>query len=318
MNVASDVTEAVGGTPLIRLDDLAPNLYGKLEAANPGGSVKDRIGVAMIERAEEEGLLDPDTTIVEPTSGNTGIGLAMTAAARGYDLVLTMPDSMSDERRRLLAAYGAELVLTPGEDGMAGAIERAEEIAEERGDTFVPQQFRNLANPWIHRTTTGPEIWRDTDGEVDVLVAGVGTGGTITGVVEHVKEERGKSDFRAVAVEPSGSPVLSGGEPGSHGIQGIGAGFVPDVLRTELIDEVVTVEREDAVAAALTLASGEGILGGLSTGAAVSAAETVAARDEDALVVVVLPDTGERYLSTDLYAAAVESDAEAVVPGTDD
>ena len=317
MDVFDDVTGTVGGTPLVRLDAFAPNLYGKLESANPGGSVKDRIGVAMIQRAEEEGLIDTGTTIVEPTSGNTGIGLATTAAAKGYDLVLTMPDSMSEERRRLLGALGAELVLTPGEDGMDGAIERAAEIADDLDDAFVPQQFENLANPWIHRTTTGPEIWRDTDGGVDVLVAGVGTGGTITGVAEYVKEERGKAEFRAVAVEPAGSPVLSGGDPGSHGIQGIGAGFVPDVLRPELIDEVVTVEREDALESARALASGEGILGGISTGAAVSAAGTVSARDDDALVVVVLPDTGERYLSTDLYAVG-ETDAEATPAWTDD
>ena len=304
MNVRADVTGTVGGTPLVRLDGFAPNLYGKLESANPGGSVKDRIGVAMIERAEEAGLVGEGTTIVEPTSGNTGVGLAMASAAKGYDLVLTMPDSMSEERRRLLAALGAELVLTPGADGMAGAIERADEIAEEREDSFVPQQFQNLANPWIHRTTTGPEIWDDTDGGVDVLVAGVGTGGTITGVSEYVKEERGKDEFRAVAVEPAASPVLSGGEPGSHGIQGIGAGFVPDVLRVELIDEVTAVGREDAVAAARLLAAREGILAGISSGAALSAAVEVAARDEDATVVVVLPDTGERYLSTDLFDVA--------------
>ncbi|MFC7157476.1 cysteine synthase A [Halomarina halobia] len=303
MNVADDVTDLIGTTPLVRLDSFGENIVGKLEAFNPAGSVKDRIGVAMIERAEEAGLVDEGTAIVEPTSGNTGIGLAAAAAARGYELILTMPDSMSEERRRLLRALGAELVLTPGEDGMAGAIERAESIASERENAVVPQQFANLANPWIHRTTTGPEIWDDTDGEADVLVAGVGTGGTITGVSEYVKEERGREDFRSIAVEPAESPVLSGGTAGSHGIQGIGAGFVPDVLRPGLIDDVVAVEREDAVTAARKLAYDEGILAGISSGAAVEAALRVARRPEnrEKLIVVVLPDTGERYLSTDLY-----------------
>ncbi|WP_254547014.1 cysteine synthase A [Halomarina pelagica] len=312
MKIADDVTEVIGRTPLVRLDSFDENLVGKVESFNPAGSVKDRIGVAMIERAEEEGLLGDGTAIVEPTSGNTGIGLAFTAAAKGYELILTMPDSMSEERRRLLRALGATLVLTPGEDGMAGAIERAEAIADERGDAFVPQQFANLANPWIHRMTTGPEIWSDTDGRVDVLVAGVGTGGTITGISEYVKEELGDDEFRSVAVEPAESPVLSGGEPGSHGIQGIGAGFVPDVLRRELIDEVVAVEREDAITAARKLAYDEGILAGISSGAAVEAALRVARRPEnrEKLIVVVLPDTGERYLSTDLYPA---ESGEAVV-----
>ena len=301
MAIADEATQLVGNTPLLRLDAFAENLVGKLESFNPLGSVKDRIGVAMIERAEEAGLIDGSTTIVEPTSGNTGIGLAFTCAAKGYDLILTMPESMSEERRRLVRALGAEVVLTPGDDGMRGAIERAGEIAA-RHDGFVPQQFENLANPWIHRTTTGPEVWKATNGRVDVFVAGVGTGGTITGVAEYVKEDLG-ADLRTVAVEPAESPVLSGGEPGSHGVQGIGAGFVPDVLRVELVDEVVTVDRDEAVAASRALARREGVLAGISSGAALAAAEEVARRPEhaDELVVVVLPDTGERYLSTDLF-----------------
>jgi cysteine synthase A len=300
--VAGDVTDLVGGTPLVHLPSVGEGVYGKLESFNPGSSVKDRIGVAMIDRAEERGHLGSETTIVEPTSGNTGIGLALAAAARDYDLILTMPESMSEERRSLMAALGADLELTPADDGMGGAIERADEIAADLDDSFVPQQFQNLANPWIHRETTGPEIWRDTNGDVDVFVAGVGTGGTITGVSEHLKEERG-ADVESIAVEPADSAVLSGEEPGSHGIQGIGAGFVPEVLRTELLDGVETVEREDAVAMARHLAAKEGILAGLSSGAAVHAAGQVASRPEhaDDLIVVVLPDTGERYLSTDLF-----------------
>ncbi|WP_226011196.1 cysteine synthase A [Halomicrobium salinisoli] len=299
----SDVTELVGETPLVDLDAFAPNLLGKVEAVNPGGSVKDRIAVAMLDRAEEAGALGPETTVVEPTSGNTGIGLATAAAARGYDLVLTMPESMSEERRRLLRALGADLELTPADGGMDGAIEAAEAIVEDREDAVTLQQFENPANPRIHRETTGPEIWDATDGEVDAVVAGVGTGGTITGVSEHLKEDR-EADVRSVAVEPAGSPVLSGGEPGSHSIQGIGAGFVPEVLRTELLDEVISVEDEDAKAAAQRLGQEEGILAGISAGAAVAAAERVAADAPDDTVVVILPDTGERYLSTDLFADA--------------
>jgi cysteine synthase A len=301
-DAAGDVTDLVGETPLVHLPSVGQHVYGKLESFNPGSSVKDRIGVAMIDRAEEQGHLEPETTIVEPTSGNTGIGLALAAAARGYDLILTMPESMSEERRSLLAALGAELVLTPADAGMGGAIDRADEIAAELDDAFVPQQFQNLANPWIHRETTGPEIWRDTGGAVDVFVAGVGTGGTITGVSEHLKEERGV-DVQSIAVEPAESAVLSGEEAGSHGIQGIGAGFVPEVLRTELLDAVETVERDDAVAMARQLAADEGVLAGLSSGAAVHAAAEVASRPEhaDDVIVVVLPDTGERYLSTDLF-----------------
>ncbi|WP_226022636.1 cysteine synthase A [Halomicrobium salinisoli] len=299
----SDVTELVGETPLVDLDAFAPNLLGKVEAVNPGGSVKDRIAVAMLDRAEEAGALGPETTVVEPTSGNTGIGLATAAAARGYDLVLTMPESMSEERRRLLRALGADLELTPADGGMDGAIEAAEAIVEDREDAVTLQQFENPANPRIHRETTGPEIWDATDGEVDAVVAGVGTGGTITGVSEHLKEDR-EADVRSVAVEPAGSPVLSGGEPGSHSIQGIGAGFVPEVLRTELLDEVITVEGDEAQAAAQRLGQEEGILAGISAGAAVAAAERVAADAPDDTVVVILPDTGERYLSTDLFADA--------------
>lgn len=303
MNVATDVTDLIGNTPLVRLNSIEGNVLAKLESFNPAHSVKDRIGVAMIERAEEEGLLDIETTIIEPTSGNTGIGLAFTAAAKGNELVLTMPDSMSEERRRLLAALGAEIVLTPGDDGMSGAITEAEELSSEIENSFIPQQFANLANPWIHRETTGPEIWQDTGGEVDILVAGVGTGGTITGVSEYIKEEQGSQDFQSVAVEPAESAVLSGDEPGSHGIQGIGAGFVPDVLRRDLIDDVVTVHRENAITMARKLAIDEGILAGISSGAALQAAVRVAGRaeNEGKLIVVVLPDTGERYLSTDLY-----------------
>ncbi|WP_225335585.1 cysteine synthase A [Halomicrobium urmianum] len=299
----SDVTELVGETPLVDLDAFAPNLLGKVEAANPGGSVKDRIAVAMLDRAEEAGALGPETTVVEPTSGNTGIGLATAAAARGYDLVLTMPESMSEERRRLLRALGAALELTPADGGMDGAIEAAEAIVDEREDAVTLQQFENPANPRIHRETTGPEIWAATGGEVDAVVAGVGTGGTITGVSEHLQEDR-EADVRSVAVEPAGSPVLSGGEPGSHSIQGIGAGFVPEVLRTELLDEVIAVEDDEAVDAARRLGREEGVLAGISAGAAVAAAERVAADAPDDTVVVILPDTGERYLSTDLFADA--------------
>jgi cysteine synthase A len=300
--IAADVTDLVGGTPLVHLPTVGENVYGKLESFNPGSSIKDRIGVAMIDRAAEEGLVGPETTIVEPTSGNTGIGLALAAAARDYELILTMPASMSEERRSLMAALGAELELTPADDGMGGAIDRADEIATDLEDAFVPQQFQNLANPWIHRETTGPEIWADTNGEVDVFVAGVGTGGTITGVSEYLKEDR-DANVQSIAVEPADSAVLSGEEAGSHGIQGIGAGFVPDVLRTELLDDVETVEREDAVEMARQLAAEEGILAGLSSGAAVDAARRVASRPDHAedLIVVVLPDTGERYLSTDLF-----------------
>jgi len=301
--IAVDATELVGDTPLVRLDEFAPNLVAKVESMNPGSSIKDRIAVAMLEAAEAEGQLTPKTTIVEPTSGNTGVGLAMASAAKGYDLILTMPESMSEERRALLRALGAELELTPADAGMSGAIDRASELASRLDDVFIPQQFENLANPNIHRETTGPEIWEATDGNADVLVAGVGTGGTITGVSEYFKEQRERTAFEAIAVEPAESAVLSGAEAGSHGLQGIGAGFVPDVLRMELIDEVRTVEQTAAAEATRELAQRTGILAGISSGAALHVAISVATDPaySDDLVVTVLPDTGERYLSTDLF-----------------
>ena len=300
-----DITATIGHTPLVRLNrvtrGLGAEVLAKMEAFNPGGSVKDRIGLSMIVAAEEAGQINAETTIIEPTSGNTGIALALVAAARGYKLILTMPETFSIERRKLLAALGAQLVLTPGPERMPGAIRRAEELAAEIPNSFIPQQFKNPANPKVHRETTAMEIWEDTDGQVDILVSGVGTGGTITGVAEVIKAH--KPSFRAIAVEPAASPVLSGGAPGSHKIQGIGAGFVPDVLRMELIDEIIQVEEKDAIAVARRLAREEGILVGISAGAAAHAALTVAARPENAgkQIVVVLPDTGERYLSTTLF-----------------
>jgi len=303
--IHSDVTSTVGNTPLVRLGRLAAGLgaqvVAKLEFFNPLSSVKDRIGVAMIQDAEERGLIGPGSVIVEPTSGNTGIALAFVCAAKGYRLKLTMPDTMSLERRQLLAALGAEVVLTPGEAGMPGAVERAEQLVRETPGAFMPQQFKNPANPRIHREATAQEIWRDTDGQVDVVVAGVGTGGTITGIAQALKAR--KPGFKAVAVEPAESPVLSGGAPGPHRIQGIGAGFVPEVLETDLLDEVITVTGEDAGKTAQRLATEEGILAGISSGAAAWAALQVASRRESGgkLVVVVLPDSGERYLSTWLF-----------------
>ena len=304
--IANNITELVGNTPLVRLNkivgDARAEVVAKLESFNPAGSVKDRIGVSMIRDAIEKGRIAPGTVIVEPTSGNTGVGLAFVCAALGYRLILTMPDTMSVERRKLLKAFGAELVLTPGEEGMKGAIRKAEELAEQIPNSFMPMQFKNPANPKAHREATGPEIWNDTDGKADVLVAGVGTGGTITGVAEYIKPK--KPDFRVVAVEPADSPVLSGGQAGPHAIQGIGAGFVPDVLRRDLVDEVIQVTNEDALETARRLAREEGILAGISSGAAAWAAVQVALREENQgkLIVVVLPDTGERYLSTALFA----------------
>jgi cysteine synthase A len=306
MKIANDVTELIGNTPLVRLNRITEGavatVVAKLEYYNPAHSVKDRIGVSMITAAEKAGLIHKDTIILEPTSGNTGIALAFVCAARGYKCTLVMPETMSKERRMLLRAYGAELILTPGSEGMAGAIRKAEELAASDPRYFIPQQFKNPANPEIHRRTTAEEIWRDTDGQVDFLVAGVGTGGTITGVSEVIKAR--KPSFKAIAVEPDASPVLSGGQKGPHPIQGIGAGFIPEVLNTQIYDEVIRVKNEDAFRTARQMAACEGLLVGISSGAATWAALQVARRPENAgkLIVVIIPSFGERYLSTALFA----------------
>ncbi len=310
MRILDNITEAIGNTPLIRLGKVGAGLPGqvlaKAEFLNPLSSVKDRIGLSMIEAAERDERIGPGTTIIEPTSGNTGIALAFVCAARGYRLVLTMPETMSVERRQLVGALGAEVVLTPGAEGMPGAIARARSLAEEIGDAFIPMQFDNPANPEAHRRTTAEEIWRDTDGQADAIVAGVGSGGTLTGIAEALKAR--KPAFRAIAVEPSDSPVLSGGQPGPHRIQGIGAGFVPGVLQTELIDEIIQVTGDDAYAMARRLACEDGLLVGISAGANVHAALQVAARPESEgrLIVTILCDSGERYLSTDLFKTSTQ------------
>lgn len=308
MKTFEKITDLIGGTPLLELknyekeNNLSATILAKLEYFNPAGSVKDRIAKAMIDDAEAKGLLNSESVIIEPTSGNTGIGLAAVAASRGYRIILTMPETMSIERRNLLRAYGAELVLTEGVKGMKGAIAKAQELATEIPHSFIPSQFTNTANPTAHRNSTGPEIWEDTDGKVDIFVAGVGTGGTVSGVGEYLKEQN--PDVRVVAVEPAGSPVLSKGTPGPHKIQGIGAGFVPDTLDTEIYDEVIAVENEDAFETGRILAKKEGVLVGISSGAAVFAATQLAKRPENKgkIIVALLPDTGERYLSTPMFS----------------
>jgi cysteine synthase len=305
MNIAKDTTELIGNTPLVRLNRISRGLkaeiVAKLESFNPLSSVKDRIGYSMIKDAEDKGIINKDTTIIEPTSGNTGIALAFICAVRGYRLILTMPDNMSEERRKLLRIFGAELVLTPGSEGMKAAIVKAQLLHENTPGSFVPMQFNNPANPEVHRKTTAREIWDDTDGSVDIIVAGVGTGGTITGLSEGLKEK--KPSIRSIAVEPFDSPVLSGGKPGQHSIQGLGAGFIPEVLKVDIIDEIIRVKNRDAIETARRLARLEGILAGISSGAAVFASIEAAKREENRnkLIVAVLPDTGERYLSTGLF-----------------
>jgi len=306
-NIANSITDLIGHTPLLKLNKMTEGCHAevvaKLEFFNPCGSIKDRIGVSMIEAAEREGLIHQDTIILEPTSGNTGIALAFVCASKGYPLVLTMPDSMSVERIHLLKMFGAQIILTPGDEGMTGAVKKAEEMARSDPRYFIPQQFRNPANPEIHKKTTALEIWKDTDGKVDILVSGVGTGGTLTGISEVIKTK--KPEAKTIAVEPESSPVLSGGRPGPHKIQGIGAGFIPEVLRMDLIDEVIKVSNENAIHFAIRLAREEGVLAGISSGAAVWAALEVAKRPEnnEKMIVVILPDTGERYLSTGLLSA---------------
>ncbi len=307
-NTYNNIIETIGKTPLVKLNRIVedispkPNIYAKLEYFNPGGSVKDRIGMAMIQTAEENGLIDKDTIIVEPTSGNTGIGLALICAAKGYSLILTMPESVSIERRKILKAYGADVVLTPKEEGMKAAIDKAEEISKEKDKIFIPQQFKNLANPEIHRQTTAKEIFNDLDGRIDAFVAGVGTGGTITGVGEILKKTVGER-IKVFAVEPKNSPVLSGGSPGSHKIQGIGAGFIPDVLNTDIYDKVIQVDYDDAIKTARKLARLEGIFAGISSGAIAWATLYVVSKEfiEGENIVFIVCDTGERYLSTDLF-----------------
>lgn len=308
MKVYDKITDLIGGTPLLKLTNyikdhqLGATLYGKLEYFNPAGSVKDRIAKAMLDDAQQRGILKPDSVIIEPTSGNTGIGLAAVAASRGYKIILTMPETMSIERRNLLKAYGAKIVLTDGAKGMKGAIEKANELAAETPNSFIPSQFTNMANPRAHFRTTGPEIWEDTDGKVDIFVAGVGTGGTLSGVGEYLKSKN--PDVKVVAVEPAGSPVLSKGTPGPHKIQGIGAGFVPETLDTKIYDEIITVENEDAFETGRALARRDGVLVGISSGAAVFAAAELAKRPENKgkIIVAILPDTGDRYLSTPMFS----------------
>lgn len=308
VKVYERITDLIGGTPLLKLTNyiadnkLAADIYGKLEYFNPAGSVKDRVAAAMIDDAETKGVLKPDSVIIEPTSGNTGIGLASVAASRGYKIILTMPETMSIERRNLLKAYGAEIILTEGSKGMTGAIEKAKELAEKTPHSFIPGQFINPANPAAHLSTTGPEIWNDTDGKIDIFVAGVGTGGTVSGVGEYLKSKN--PDVKIVAVEPSGSPVLSGGAAGPHKIQGIGAGFVPETLNTDIYDEIIAVENEDAFETGRNLARREGVLVGISSAAAVFAAAELAKRPENKgkIIVALLPDTGERYLSTPMFS----------------
>lgn len=316
--IADDITETIGNTPLVRLNRISKGLNAeilvKLESFNPISSVKDRVGVALIEHGEETGAITPDSVLIEPTSGNTGIALAFVAAAKGYRLILTIPDTMSIERRKLLATFGAEIVLTPGADGMPGAVAKAEELTKTIPNAVMPQQFKNPANPKIHRKTTAQEIWRDTDGNVDIVVGGVGTGGTITGIAEALKEK--KPEIKAVAVEPETSPVLSGGEKGPHKIQGIGAGFIPEIYRADIIDEVIQIKDEDAGAYLLRLAREEGILAGISSGAATRAAVELAQREENKgkQIVVILPDTGERYLSVEWVFEEIYKNYEDTIP----